>query len=132
MNAVYALTAERKQAMLTDEEIFASIPKAGAKKLLFDTLFMKRRAAEAGVDAVNISEIGGIMESLGKAGYFDMVIAYKKDVPYYVIELLNPGQTFEREQRDKKRMFRLILLRTVLLAILSFVITLILKKSCGM
>lgn len=127
MNAVHELVNSRGKGILSEQQIFDELPRVGKRKLIYEIFGFKKRAEYMGEKCVDLEEIRDIMESLATLDFFDLVVTDKKGVQMYVVTLLNKGASFERDQRDKRRSLYLIIIRTVLLAILSFIITVILK-----
>lgn len=131
MNAVHALVIDRGKGILSEQQIFDELPRVGKRKMIYDILGLKKRAEYMGGKCVDIEEIQYIMESLATLDFFDLVVTDKKGVQMYVVTLLNKGSSFERDQRDKRKGIYLIIFRTVLLAVLSFIITIALKAIFG-
>ncbi|MFA6666812.1 MAG: hypothetical protein WCS51_00380 [Bacilli bacterium] len=72
-------------------------------------------------------EIDGIINNLCLDGYIDSVKSFNKDIEYLCINILPKGENFLREEFIKKRNLISRVGITIALAILSFIITLILK-----
>ncbi len=76
---------------------------------------------------ISLPEIGEIIENLVLENYITMVLSDKKGSPIYCISLDKKGEGFLREQKNKRKSTVNIIVRTVLLAILSFVVGVLLK-----
>ncbi len=76
---------------------------------------------------VGAVEIDDIVNNLVIEGYIERIMSEKKGQPIYCITLTAKGQGFEREQINSKKTVRNLIVRTVLLAILSFAVGMILK-----
>ena len=74
--------------------------------------------------AVDVTEI---VNALVLEGYITMILSDKKGKPIYCISLEKKGESFIRDLVNNKKKITLLIVRTVLLAILSFVVGLILK-----
>ncbi len=72
-------------------------------------------------------EIEKIIENLVLDKYIDVIYSDKKGQTVYLISLSENGKAFAREKHNKKVTASMLIIRTVLLATLSFVIGLILK-----
>lgn len=72
-------------------------------------------------------EMDEIINNLVLENYITMIMSEKKGQPIYCISLTQKGEGFEREQINAKKNIRNLIVRTILLAILSFVVGLILK-----
>lgn len=80
---------------------------------------------------LNEVEIRDALDNLILEKYITVVDTIKKGTAYFCISLTNKGGGFEREIKNKKISIRLLIIRTVLLACLSFIIGLILKAIFG-
>ncbi len=76
---------------------------------------------------VNNIELDHILNALVLENYIDVVNSDKNGKLIYCISLKSKGESFERDKKNAKKKVYLILLRTVLLACVSFAITMILK-----
>ena len=76
---------------------------------------------------LNKDDIIKIIDELSFDGYIESVISVSKDKTYYCISLLKKGDGFHREEKQSKRSIINKAVVTVAAAVLSFVITLILK-----
>lgn len=77
-------------------------------------------------DLTNI-EIDQILSGLMLDGYIDVVNSDKKGKLVYCITLKQKGASYKRDLDQKKKTTIVLITRTVLLAILSFTVGLILK-----
>lgn len=75
----------------------------------------------------NNLEIQAILEGLAQENYITLVNSDKNGELIYCITILDKGKAFNREQKNIKRSSANAIIRTIILAILSFVISLILK-----
>lgn len=76
---------------------------------------------------LNEFEIDEIIKNLILDGYVDVIYSDKKGKKIYCVTLTEQGQGFARQKRNSKINASVLIARTVLLAILSFVVGLILK-----
>lgn len=76
---------------------------------------------------VNNLEIQALLEGLAQENYINLVNSDKNGELIYCITILDKGKAFNREQKNIKKSWSANIIRTVLLAILSFVVGLILK-----
>lgn len=76
---------------------------------------------------LSTSEIDEIMQTLSYENYIDFVATESKNGYYYCVTLKKRGQTFEYEQKAKRKNFGFLILRTLFLATVSFVFGLVLK-----
>lgn len=76
---------------------------------------------------INNIEVDQIMSGLVLDNYIDVVHSDSKGKLIYCVSLKQKGASFEREREHNKKTTYLIVARTVLLAILSFVIGIILR-----
>lgn len=77
--------------------------------------------------ALSLPALDDIMLSLTKDNYIDYISSNSKKGPTYCITLKNKAITFLKDEKKQKKHAYFIILRTVALAILSFVVGLILK-----
>ena len=76
---------------------------------------------------VNNIELEQILSALVLEDYIDMVNSDKNGKLVYCISLKSKGEGFLREQQNAKKNLYIILSRTVILACISFAVTLLLK-----
>lgn len=76
---------------------------------------------------VNTIEVDQIINALVLDNYIEVVHSDNKGKLIYVISLKQKGASFEREVQHNRKTTYIFIARTVILAILSFVVTLILK-----
>ena len=76
---------------------------------------------------VNTIEVDQIINALVLDNYIEVVHSDNKGKLIYVITLKQKGASFEREVQQYKKIMYIYISRTVLLAVLSFIVTLILK-----
>ncbi len=76
---------------------------------------------------VNNIELDQILNALVLENYIDLVNSDKNGKLVYCVSLKTKGEGYERERKNAKKNLYLILTRTVILACISFAITLILK-----
>ncbi|MGN0960927.1 MAG: hypothetical protein ACI4PF_01860 [Christensenellales bacterium] len=76
---------------------------------------------------INQIEVQALLEGLVQENYINLVNSDKNGELIYCISILPKGKSFHREQKNIKKSWLSAILRTVLLAILSFVVGLILK-----
>ena len=72
-------------------------------------------------------EVDQIINNLALDEYLNVIHSDKKGQTVYCISLAEKGKAFARERHNSKVTTNMLILRTVLLAVLSFVIGLILK-----
>jgi len=77
---------------------------------------------------LNELEIDEVIKNLALDGYIDVIYSDKKGKTIYCITLKELGQAFARAKRNSKITVSVLIIRTVLLAILSFIIGIILKS----
>lgn len=77
--------------------------------------------------AINQIELQGILDGLVQDNYINLVNSDKNGELIYCISILPKGKSFYREQKHAKQTWVGAVVRTVLLAILSFVVGIILK-----
>lgn len=80
-----------------------------------------------GVTGLTLSRLESIVEDLNRDGYFGLIYSDRQGERVYCIELTEKGKGFLRSNKTFRRnvVFRLIL--SVVLALISFIIGLILK-----
>lgn len=76
---------------------------------------------------LSVSDLDDIMISLSKDNYLDFVAMDGRKGYYYCITLKNKGLTYKKDIQKEKKEVIFIILRTVGLAVLSFVIGFLLK-----
>lgn len=76
---------------------------------------------------INNIEVDQIINALVLDNYIDVVHSDSKGKLIYCISLKQKGSSFERERKHNRKTTYLIVMRTVVLAILSFIVGLILK-----
>lgn len=76
---------------------------------------------------LTISDINEIVDALVLENYITMILSDKKGKSIFCISLEKKGESFLRDLANSKKKISLLIIRTVLLAILSFVVGLILK-----
>lgn len=76
---------------------------------------------------VSSEEIDKIINNLMLDNYIDVVNSDKNGEPIYCVSLRSKGEGYLREKQQRKKTTYLILGRTVVLAVISFIVTLILK-----
>lgn len=76
---------------------------------------------------LSVSEIDEIMTGLAMENYIDFVVSDSKNGYFYCVTLKKRGQTYIADSKRQKKAFGLLILRTLFLAILSFVFGIILK-----
>lgn len=76
---------------------------------------------------INNVEVDQIINALVLDNYIEVVHSDSKGKLIYCVSLKQKGASFEREKQHYKKTTYLIIVRTVLLAILSFVVGLILR-----
>jgi len=77
--------------------------------------------------SVNEIEIQALLEGLSQENYISLVNSDKNGELIYCITILPKGRAFNREQKDIKKTWTAAILKTVILAIISFIVGLILK-----
>ena len=78
-------------------------------------------------DGMQKTEIDEIISNLVLDHYITMIMSDKKGKPIYCISLDKKGESWERDRENKKKENIKLITRTVLLAILSFAVGLLLK-----
>ena len=72
-------------------------------------------------------EINEIINGLVLDNYISVVYSDKNGKTVYCINLKQKGEAFERELKNKKKTWGMLITRTVLLAVLSFIVGVVLK-----
>lgn len=75
----------------------------------------------------NQIEIESFLEGLAQENYISVVNSDKKGKLVYCITILTKGKSFLREEKNAKKGIAKAIIRTVLLAVLSFIVGIILK-----
>ena len=73
------------------------------------------------------AELHGLLDGLAQENYIGLVNSDKNGELIYCINICSKGKSFTREEHNIKKSWTTAVVRTVLLAILSFVVGLILK-----
>ena len=68
-----------------------------------------------------------IMSSLQKDNYIDYVSSDSKKGTVYCISLKTKGQLFKKDLQKEKKQNKMLIFRTIILAVLSFFVGIILK-----
>lgn len=76
---------------------------------------------------VQCIEMDEIINNLVLENYITMILSDKKGKPIYCISLDKKGESFERDIENSKKGTIKLIVRTIALAVLSFVVGLILK-----
>ena len=76
---------------------------------------------------LTVAEIDEIMALLSRENYIDFVVSESKNDYLYCVTLKKRGQNYESDLKKQKRNFGLLIIRTLFLAIVSFVFGLVLK-----
>lgn len=76
---------------------------------------------------VNQIEIQSLLDGLVQENYISLVNSDKNGELIYCITVLPKGKSFVREQKNIKKSWTSAVVRTILLAVLSFIIGIILK-----
>jgi len=76
---------------------------------------------------LSTSEIDEILQELSFENYIDFVATEGKKGYYYCVTLKKRGLSFEYDQREKRKTFGMLVLRSIFLATVSFVFGLVLK-----
>ena len=76
---------------------------------------------------LSLGELDNIMNFLQKENYIDYVASESKKGTIYCVSLKQKGQIFKKDLQVEKRKTYALILRTVALAILSFIVGLILN-----
>lgn len=72
-------------------------------------------------------ELDEILQNLSLDGYINVIMSDRKGKPIYCINLEKKGESWMRDKENRKRMTMMLVVRTVLLAVLSFVVGIVLK-----
>lgn len=130
MKAVYTAVGSKNSAILSIDEIWDKI---GYKK--YPKFYHKKKNDENAVvgkafisdKPIEKESIRDILYLLEYAQYLELTRATEAGAEVFVINLLDKGKNFERDERDRKKSIITIIVRTVALAVLSFVVGLVLK-----
>ncbi|HEY8443989.1 MAG TPA: hypothetical protein VIL24_04245 [Clostridia bacterium] len=130
MRAIYDLMQGKDSAILSAEQIYSNI-----KEKKYIKFFRKKTNlpdAQKGKffvkdKPISQDSIKDIVYVLNYAEYFDLTTAMDKDKEVYVIDLKDKGKNFLRDERDRKKHIMLLITRTVALAVLSFLVTMLLR-----
>lgn len=76
---------------------------------------------------INNIELDQILNALVLENYIDLVNSDKNGKLVYCVSLKTKGEGFERERKNAKKNVYIILTRTIILACISFAVTLILR-----
>ena len=76
---------------------------------------------------ISLAELNDIMISLSKDNYLDFVVSDSKKGYYYCVNLKYKGLTFKKDLKKEKQVIYMLIFRTLLLSVLSFIFGLILK-----
>lgn len=76
---------------------------------------------------LSVAEIDEIMVTLSNENYLDFVVSESKNDYFYCVTLKKRGQSFEVNLKEQRRNFVFLILRTLFLAVISFIFGLILK-----
>lgn len=76
---------------------------------------------------LSVAEIDEIMVTLSNENYLDFVISESKNDYFYCVTLKKKGQAYETNLKEQRRNFGMLVLRTLFLAVVSFVFGLILR-----
>ncbi|MDD4275392.1 MAG: hypothetical protein PHO33_00185 [Clostridia bacterium] len=106
MKYLYARLAGRQSLLISPEEIVGAMPIS---------------------TPLTAEDLSDILKGLTLDGYIDVVNTDKKGAMLYCISLKFKGEAFNREIAEKRKTMCVRVCITVGLAILSFIITLILK-----
>lgn len=77
--------------------------------------------------SANNIEIQSLLEGLAQENYISLVNSDKNGELIYCITILDKGKAFNREQKNIKKSWSSAIFRTIILAVISFVIGLLLK-----
>lgn len=112
------------------------------EKIIMDYIFDKASGKESvliavdemlaflvGVSSSNITqhELDEILQNLSLDGYVNVIMSDRKGKPIYCVNLEKKGESWVRDKESRKRTTMMLVVRTVLLAVLSFVVGLVLK-----
>jgi len=76
---------------------------------------------------VNLQEVSELVNGLVLDNYITMILSDKKGKPIYCISLNKKGESYLRDQQAARKNLMNLIVRTVLLAILSTAVGLVLK-----
>lgn len=76
---------------------------------------------------LSVNELDEIMASLALQNYLDFVVSDSKNGYFYCVKLKKKGQTYLQDAKKQKKAMLMLVLRSMLLATVSFVFGLILK-----
>ena len=76
---------------------------------------------------LSVSELDEIMTNLSNENYIDFVVSESKMGYYYCVTLKKKGLSFEQDSKRQKKTFGLLVLRSLFLALVSFIFGLVLK-----
>lgn len=131
MHAIYDLMQGKDSAILSIDQIYSNIK---VKKYI-KFLRKKTNLPEAEVGKFFVKDkpmaqdsINDILYVLSYAEYFELTTAMDKDKQVYVIDMKDKGKNFLRDERDRKKNIWLLISRTVALAVLSFLVSMILRS----
>ena len=77
---------------------------------------------------ITTSELDDIMTMLAKENYIDFVVSDSKKGYYYCVTIKGKARTLKKDIKRRRKEFLLAIGRTLMFAVLSFVVGLILKK----
>lgn len=107
MKVIYEKTVNtNKSIIVTEDEIMACLPKKSK---------------------INLCDLRNILRQLAIDDYFELINSEKKGQPVLVITLTKNGEAFEREMIQQKRNIRQKLVISVICAIITAVVGLIIK-----
>ena len=107
MKVIYDKAVDRRAAILTEEDIMDALPK------------------KSGITRCDMREI---VRQLAMDNYFELIHSEKKGQPVMVITLTRNGEAFERELTQQKRNIRQKLAITVICAIITAVVGIIIRS----
>ena len=73
------------------------------------------------------AELKDLVDNLVLDGYITMILSDKKGKPIYCISLDKKGESYERDRQNEKKNLINLIVRTILLAVLSTAVGLILR-----
>lgn len=76
---------------------------------------------------VSQQEIKEMVDNLVLDGYITMILSDKKGKPIYCISLDKKGESYERDRQNERQTLIKLVVRTVLLAVLSTIVGVLLK-----
>ena len=77
---------------------------------------------------ITISELDEIMTTLAKDNYIDFVASESKKGYYYCISLKGKAITLKKDLKKQKKEFWFMMAKTLVLAVISFTVGILLKK----